>query len=139
MMKRWEIAVMVLGSAALLLGTWTKLLPLGLTETLGFVTGAVGVWLTVKENIWNWPIGIANSAFFVVLFFGARLFADMSLQVIYIILGFLGWYWWLSGHQLEGAQGIYEYQTKSAMQRMVLEELRPRDGETIPLPDYCRG
>jgi nicotinamide mononucleotide transporter len=96
-MKRWEIAVMVLGSAALILGAWTKVLPLGLTETLGFVTGAVCVWLTVKENIWNWPIGIANSAFFVVLFFGARLFADMSLQIIYIILGFLGWYWWLRG------------------------------------------
>src|SRR3954447_5598258 len=96
-MKRWEIAVMVLGSAALTVGAWTKVLPLGLTETLGFVTGAVGVWLTVKENIWNWPIGIANSAFFVALFFGARLFADMTLQIIYIVLGFLGWYWWLRG------------------------------------------
>lgn len=97
MVKRWELALMVVGSAALLLGAWTKMLPLGLTETLGFVTGAIGVWLTVKENIWNWPIGIANSAFFVVLFLNARLFADMGLQLIYIVLGFLGWYWWLRG------------------------------------------
>jgi len=97
MVKRWELLVMVTGSLALFLGAWTKILPLGMTETLGFVTGAVGVWLTVKENIWNWPIGIANSAFFVALFFGAHLFADMALQVIYIILGFLGWYWWLRG------------------------------------------
>lgn len=96
-MKRWEIAILTLGSAALVLGAWSGTLPLGMTETLGFVTGAVTVWLTVKQNIWNWPIGIANSAFFVVLFFGARLFADMSLQIIYIILGFLGWYWWLRG------------------------------------------
>lgn len=97
MVKRWERALMILGSAALLLGAWTGALPLGLTETLGFVTGAVGVWLTVKQNIWSWPIGIANSTFFLALFFGARLFADMGLQVIYIILGFLGWYWWLRG------------------------------------------
>ncbi|HEY8600216.1 MAG TPA: nicotinamide riboside transporter PnuC [Thermomicrobiales bacterium] len=97
MVKRWELFVMVVGSLALFLGAWTKTLPLGMTETLGFVTGAVGVWLTVKENIWNWPIGIANSAFFVALFFSAHLFADMALQIIYIILGFLGWYWWLRG------------------------------------------
>jgi nicotinamide mononucleotide transporter len=97
MIKRWEWVVMALGSLALFFGTWTKVLPLGMTETLAFVTGAVGVWLTVKEHIWNWPIGIANAAFFVVLFFDARLFADMSLQIIYIVLGILGWYWWLRG------------------------------------------
>ena len=97
MVKRWELALMVVGSAAFLLGAWTGALPLGLTETLGFVTGAVCVWLTVKQHIWSWPIGIANSAFFLALFSGARLFADMGLQVIYIVLGFLGWYWWLRG------------------------------------------
>ena len=61
MVRRWELALMILGPAALLLAAWTRVLPLGMTETLGFVTGAVGVWLTVKQNIWNWPIGIVES------------------------------------------------------------------------------
>lgn len=52
-------------------------------ELLGFVTGAAGVWLTVLARVSNFPVGIANSAFFLVLFASARLFADSGLQVVY--------------------------------------------------------
>jgi nicotinamide mononucleotide transporter len=68
-------------------------------ELLGFVTGAASVWLTVAARISNFPMGIANSAFFLVLFLSARLFADSGLQVIYIGLGFTGWWQWLRGGQ----------------------------------------
>jgi nicotinamide mononucleotide transporter len=64
-------------------------------ELLGFVTGAASVWLTVLARISNFPVGIANSAFFLVLFLSARLFADSGLQVVYIVLGFIGWWQWL--------------------------------------------
>jgi len=76
--------------------------PFGPIETLGFVSGAWCVWLTVLANIWNWPVGIANSAFYLVVFLNVRLFADMSLQIVYIVLGFLGWYWWLHGGARHG-------------------------------------
>jgi nicotinamide mononucleotide transporter len=66
-------------------------------ELLGFVTGAASVWLTVLARISNFPVGIANSAFFLVLFASARLFADSGLQVVYIVLGFTGWWQWLHG------------------------------------------
>jgi nicotinamide mononucleotide transporter len=68
-------------------------------ELLGFVTGAASVWLTVLARISNFPVGIANSAFFLVLFLSARLFADSGLQVVYIVLGFTGWWQWLHGGQ----------------------------------------
>lgn len=64
-------------------------------EILGFLTGAACVWLLVKQNIWNWPIGIANNIFFAILFWRSRLFADMGLQFIYMGLGALGWWRWL--------------------------------------------
>jgi nicotinamide mononucleotide transporter len=95
--ERMGLALGLVLSVVLIAGAATHRLPLDLTEVLGFVSGAWGVWLTVKENIWNWPIGLLNSAFFLVLFLGAHLFADSGLQVIYLVLGVLGWYWWLRG------------------------------------------
>jgi nicotinamide mononucleotide transporter len=71
-------------------------------ELLGFVTGAASVWLTVLARISNFPVGIANSAFFLVLFGSARLYADSGLQVVYIVLGFAGWWQWLHGGQERG-------------------------------------
>lgn len=68
-------------------------------ELLGFVTGAASVWLTVLARISNFAVGIANSAFFLVLFLSARLFADSGLQIVYIVLGFAGWWQWLHGGQ----------------------------------------
>lgn len=101
-MKNFLYILSILISLVLLAGAWFHFLPLGMTEVLGFITGALCVWLTVKQNIWNWPIGIANSAFFVVLFWNAKLFADMGLQFVYIALGFYGWYWWLHGGKNKG-------------------------------------
>lgn len=68
-----------------------------IAELLGFVTGAACVWLTVLARISNFPVGIANSALFLVLFLTARLYADAGLQVVYIGLGFVGWWQWLHG------------------------------------------
>lgn len=64
-------------------------------ELLGFVTGAAAVWLAAVRRMSNWPVGIANSAFFGLLFLDTRLYADASLQIVYIVVGFFGWWAWL--------------------------------------------
>jgi nicotinamide mononucleotide transporter len=66
-------------------------------ELLGFLSGALCVWLLVKENIWNWPIGIANNIFYVFIFFRSGLYADMGLQFVYISIAVYGWWNWLHG------------------------------------------
>ena len=66
-------------------------------EVLGFITGAWCVYLVARQNIWNWPIGIANNVLWIALFMAAGLYADSSLQVVYIVLALWGWYTWIWG------------------------------------------
>ena len=77
--------------------TATRRWSIGWTEVLGFVTGGICVWLIVREHPWTWPVGMLNNAVFFVLFLDARLYADMSLQVLYFGLAIGGWYLWLHG------------------------------------------
>jgi nicotinamide mononucleotide transporter len=65
------------------------------TEVLGFLTGAVNVWLLARQNIWNWPVGIANNALYLVLFVRSGLYGDAGLQAVYIALAVYGWWAWL--------------------------------------------
>lgn len=67
------------------------------TEGLGFATGAGSVWLYVRQRVWAWPVGIANSGLWLALFWNSRLYLDAGLQVVYVVLGLCGWYWWVNG------------------------------------------
>lgn len=74
-------------------GSWT----LSWTEGLGFATGAVCVWLVARQHVANWPVGIANNVFFIVLFAQAGLYADAGLQIVFIALAAYGWWSWTHG------------------------------------------
>lgn len=67
------------------------------TEILGFVTGAASVLLAVRQSVWNWPVGIANNIFFIILFWRAALYADAMLQIVYIAIAIFGWWNWARG------------------------------------------
>ncbi|MBJ7290911.1 nicotinamide riboside transporter PnuC [Williamsia sp.] len=73
--------------------------PTSWAELLGFITGALCVYLVAQQNIWNWPIGIANNIVFILLFLTAGLYADSALQVVYIALAIWGWYLWVAGRE----------------------------------------
>ncbi len=63
-------------------------------EIFGFATGLVCVVLAARRHILNFPIGIVNNLVFIVLFWGAALYADVGLQVVYIALAVAGWIGW---------------------------------------------
>ena len=66
-------------------------------EVLGFGTGLVNVGLLVRRHILNWPVGILNVLLLMLVFWSAGLYADASLQIVYVVLGAYGWWAWLHG------------------------------------------
>lgn len=66
-------------------------------EAAAFVSGAICVWLVVRQNIWNFPLGLINVAISGYIFYEYRLYADSGLQVVYFALNLVGWYLWLYG------------------------------------------
>ncbi|MEV0896664.1 nicotinamide riboside transporter PnuC [Actinoplanes sp. NPDC049802] len=73
--------------------------PTSWAEVLGFLTGLVNVGLLVRRHILNWPLGILNVLLLMVVFWSAGLYADAGLQIVYVVLGFYGWWAWLYGGQ----------------------------------------
>ncbi|GIH26251.1 transporter [Acrocarpospora phusangensis] len=71
--------------------------PTSWAELLGFATGVLTVWLVVRQNVWNWPISVANVILLGLVFLSVSLYADAALQIVYVALGLYGWWQWLYG------------------------------------------
>ncbi|MBN2737485.1 MAG: nicotinamide mononucleotide transporter [Spirochaetales bacterium] len=63
-------------------------------ELIGTSFGFWCVYLTAKEKILCWPIGIVNIIFFFILFYQVQLYSDMLLQFIFFVMSIFGWWKW---------------------------------------------
>ena len=66
-------------------------------EIFGVVTGIIYVILEVRQNRLLWPLGIITSAAYIIIFFTRKFYADMGLQVYYVLISIYGWYYWSRG------------------------------------------
>jgi nicotinamide mononucleotide transporter len=70
-----------------------------LLEILGFFTGIAGVYLTIKRSPFCWPISALNVMLYGVIFYDAKLYADMGLQGVFLVFSVYGWYAWTKGSE----------------------------------------
>lgn len=70
-------------------------------ELIGFVFGIAGVWLTIRKNIWCFPVGIVNVLITAFLVFDKKLFADTLQQLVYFILLVAGWVLWIKRKRIQ--------------------------------------
>jgi nicotinamide mononucleotide transporter len=68
-------------------------------EIIAALLGIAGVWLTTRQNIWCWPIGLMNVILSMIVFFNAKLYYDFILQIFYFVLTLYGWYHWIFGRK----------------------------------------
>ena len=72
-------------------------------ELLGALLGVAMVGFNMRVNPIGWPLAIASSALYLLVFWRSRLYGDASLQIVFIVVAFWGWWQWLRGRQDDGA------------------------------------
>ena len=80
-------------------GTTQESRPRGflIIEIVAVITTLLCVWLTAKDNILCWPTGIAGSILYLYIFYHARLYSDVILQIYFLGTSIYGWYNWTYG------------------------------------------
>jgi nicotinamide mononucleotide transporter len=63
-------------------------------ELIGTIFGLWAVWLSTKEKVSSWYIGILNVICFFWMFYQINLYSDMLLQVYFFVTNLMGWYFW---------------------------------------------
>ncbi|TNF79399.1 MAG: nicotinamide riboside transporter PnuC [Acidobacteria bacterium] len=71
-------------------------------ELLAVTLTLVAVYLTTRQVIWCWPLGMVSVTLYALVFYNARLYADMGLQALYFGLAVYGWWAWLHGGEEHG-------------------------------------
>ena len=66
-------------------------------EIIAVLLSATAVWLTVKQNLWCWPLGLVSVLMYSWVFFDVKLYSDMLLQLVYAVLQLYGWWQWTRG------------------------------------------
>jgi len=68
--------------------------PITWAEVLANLLALASIWLAIRDNVWNWPLGILNAVCFIVLFTDVKLYANVFLQFVFIGLSVFGWWEW---------------------------------------------
>jgi nicotinamide mononucleotide transporter len=65
-------------------------------EILAVICCFINIYLVARAKILNFVFGSAAVSLYFIIFFQTKLYADMCLQLIFLILQFYGCYQWLS-------------------------------------------
>ena len=66
-------------------------------EILGTLSGLVCVWLLIKESVLTFPLGLLYAVITSAVVIEARLYADLVLNLYFVLMNGYGWYFWIRG------------------------------------------
>jgi len=84
-------------------------------EIVAWLLALAMVVCNLRVNPLGWPLAIASSALYGLLFLHSKLYGEAALQLVFIVLGAWGWWQWLRGKAPDGAR--LQLRSLSARQR----------------------
>ena len=66
----------------------------GMLEYIAVFAGILSVWLSRKENIYVYPIGLINTIIYIFLSFDQGLLGEASVNFYYTVMSIYGWMLW---------------------------------------------
>ena len=64
-------------------------------EVAGAVIGLVYLWLEYRASVWLWAAGIVMPAIYIFIYAESGFYADMGINIYYLLAGIYGWAVWL--------------------------------------------
>ncbi|MFO1220509.1 MAG: nicotinamide riboside transporter PnuC [Burkholderiaceae bacterium] len=77
--------------------------PVTWVEIVAFVLSIWMVERNMRVDPLAWPLAIAASLLYALLFAASRLYGEATLQLFFVAVAFWGWYQWLRGRGDDGA------------------------------------
>lgn len=71
--------------------------PITWLEIVAFALAVAMVVFNIRVNPIAWPLAIASSLMYFVLFWNGRLYGEASLQIVFASVSVWGWWQWLRG------------------------------------------
>ena len=71
-------------------------------ELAGTISGLIYVWFSIRQSLNTWPTGIVTSFLYCGVFFEAKFYAGMGLQLYYLLISIYGWWSWTHGQAGSG-------------------------------------
>jgi nicotinamide mononucleotide transporter len=66
-------------------------------EVIGLISGLACVWLLIVQNVLTFPIGLIYAVVTVIVVARNALYADVLLNLYYVVMNAYGWYFWIRG------------------------------------------
>lgn len=71
---------------------------MGVLELIAVTFTFLCVILSTRENIWCWPTGMIGVIAFFLVFLEQKLYAETTIQVVFLLQSIYGWYNWVRGN-----------------------------------------
>jgi nicotinamide mononucleotide transporter len=85
-------------------------------EILATITGLIYLIYSVKGKILLWFFGIVTSALYVYVFYQSKIYADMGINIYYVIISIYGWlHWSFAGNSKEKVLPVSKMNLKQGL------------------------